>query len=264
MVTPPSAPEARVGPAVAAPAAAAPNRRRTGRLVRLLGTVLLVAGVAAVAWTIVVWQWQDPFTALYTTYQQHKLSGQYTKIAATYQPVVAQHRFSPASPRVDVRAERKAVASDAAHYRRTVQTGHALGRLKVPRLGLNIVLVTGTDHDSLTKGPGWDERTFLPGAGKLIYIAGHRTTYLAPFAHIDSLRPGDLVTIEVPYGTFVYRVRKHVIVPSDDLAQLNPGTREVVKLQACHPRFFATHRYIVYAYPVRVIPKGAKPYTVKT
>ncbi len=232
-------------------------------MAHILGTALVVLGLGAVAWTIVVWQWQDPFTALYTMYQQHKLSGQYKKIAATYHPLVAQAQpVRRAAPKVDLAAERRLVARDAARYRHTVQTGHALGRLKVPRLGLSILLVTGTDHDSLTKGPGWDQRTFLPGSGKLIYIAGHRTTYLAPFAHIDSLRPGDLVTIEVPYGTFVYRVRKHVIVPSDDLAQLRSGGREVVKLQACHPRFFASHRYIVYAYPVRVTPNGAKPYTV--
>ncbi len=260
MSSPPVSDAPPAGAAVAAPAAA--RRPRLGRIVRFLGTSLIVLGVAAVAWTIVVWQWQDPFTALYTTYQQHKLSGQYRKIAAQYHPLVAQHPAKQASGQAALAAERRLVAGDAARYRHVVQTGHALGRLKVPRLGLNIVLVTGTAHDSLTKGPGWDERTFLPGGGKLIYIAGHRTTYLAPFAHIDSLRPGDLVTIEVPYGTFVYRVHHHVIVPSDDLAQLRPGTREVVKLQACHPRFFATHRYIVYAYPVRVIPKGGKPYSL--
>jgi sortase A len=262
-----SVPVPQDSPAVES-AATGRRSRRFGRLAHVAGTVLVVLGLGAVAWTIVVWQWQDPFTALYTTYQQHKLSGQYKKIAAAYHPLVAQHPAQPAvgtkAPKVDAAAERTLVGRDAVRYRKLVRTGHALGRIKVPRLGLNAVLVTGTDHDSLTKGPGWYSGSFLPGGGKLIYIAGHRTTYLAPFAHIDSLRTGDLVTIEVPYGTFVYRVQTHRIVPSDDLAQLRPGTREVVKLQACHPRFFATHRYIVYAYPVRVIPKGAKPYNVSS
>ncbi len=217
-----------------------------------------------------VWRWQDPFTALYTLWQQHKLAGRYHKIVESYHPLLVQ-RAKPArggTRRVAVAEERALMRAEARRYRKQLHAGTPLGRIKVPRLGLNFVLVTGTDHDSLTKGPGWDTRTYLPGSGKLIYIAGHRTTYLAPFAHIDSMRAGDLVRIEVPYGTFVYRVRNHVIVPADDVARLRSTNRptgvppgEVVALQACHPRFFASHRYIVYAVPVRVLPKGGKAYS---
>ena len=266
MTTPPASNATTVpGGPVDAPLA---SRRRAGRLARFLGTFLVVAGIGAVAWALVVWQWQDPFTALYTTYQQHELSGQYKKIAATYHPlVVRQHAPYRSSPRAALALERRLVARDAARYRATLHSGRALGRIEVPRLGLNAVLVTGTDHDSLTKGPGWYTGSYLPGAHRLIYIAGHRTTYLAPFAHIDSLRSGDRLTLEVPYGRFVYRVVKHVIVPADDLARLRSYNRpagtpagEVVALQACHPRFFASHRYIVYAVPVRVEPNGGRAY----
>ena len=124
-----------------------------------------------------------------------------------------------------------------------------------------MILVNGTDHDSLKKGPGRDLRTYMPGEGQLIYIAGHRTTYLAPFAHIDSMRRGDLVTLEVPYATFVYRVFRKKIVPSDDLAVLHSQGREVVALQACHPRFFATNRYIVWGRLMRIEPRGAAAFT---
>ena len=236
---------------------------------RFFGTSLIVLGVGAVAWTIVVWQWQDPFTALYTMYQQHKLAGRDHKIVKQYHPLLVQRAQQPrrVNTAVQIAEERRLIRLDANRYRRTLKQGTPLGRIKAHRLGLNFVLVTGTDHDSLTKGPGWDMRTYLPGSGKLIYVAGHRTTYLAPFAHIDSMRAGDIVRIEVPYGTFVYRVRNHVIVPADDLARLRSYNRpagvppgEVVALQACHPRFFATHRYIVYAALVRVVPKGGKAY----
>ena len=277
----------------ATPAATAGRRvlpaGRARRIVRFVGTALIVVGVGAVAWSIVVWRWQDPFTALYTTYQQHQLSGRYHKIATAYRPLlVTETKASPAkapqatsasahataSPApaktTEVAREQRLVALDAKRYRQTVTTGAPLGRIKIRRIGLNIVLVTGTDHDSLTKGPGWDQRTYLPGSGRLVYIAGHRTTYLAPFSHIDSIEPGDLVTIDVPYGTFVYRVRSHVVVPSDDLSRLRSFNRpagvpagEVVALQACHPRFFATHRYIVYAVLVHVEPKGGAPYNVR-
>ena len=133
----------------------------------------------------------------------------------------------------------------------------------MPRLGLNMILVNGTDHETLQKGPGRDLRTFMPGEGKLIYIAGHRTTYLAPFSHIDSLRPGDPVTLELPYATFVYRVVSHRIVASNDLSVLESHGREVLVLQACHPRFFATHRYLAYARPIRVEPRVGPAYSVQ-
>jgi sortase A len=119
-----------------------------------------------------------------------------------------------------------------------------------------MILVNGTDHDSLTKGPGRDRRSYMPGEGQLVYIAGHRTTYLAPFAHIERLRSGDSVTLEMPYGTFLYRVFKHEIVDANDLAVLRSHGHDVVALQACHPRFFASQRYIAYARLVRVEPRG--------
>jgi sortase A len=103
----------------------------------------------------------------------------------------------------------------------------------------------------------------MPGEDQLVYIAGHRTTYLAPFSHIDALKTGDKITLELPYASFVYSVTRHVIVPATDLAVLRSTGTELLALQACHPRFFATHRYIVYAKPVKVIPAltGMSPYT---
>ena len=80
------------------------------------------------------------------------------------------------------------------------------------------------------------------------------------FAHINALRRGDPIKLEVPYGTFRYRVFRKKIVPSDDLAVLRSHGREVVALQACHPRFFATHRYIVWGRLIRIEPRGASAF----
>ena len=147
---------------------------------------------------------------------------------------------------------------DAARaFRLRAKSGSAIGRIRVPRLHLNMIFVNGTDHDTLKKGPGRYLGSYMPGEGQLVYVAGHRTTYLAPFSHIDSLRPGDRVTLQMPYGTFEYAVTRHVIVPADDLAVLRSHGKEVLALQACHPRFFATHRYIAYARLVRFsLPSG--------
>ena len=72
------------------------------------------------------------------------------------------------------------------------------------------------------------------------------------------MRKGDEVTLDVPYGRFVYRVSSRVIVPADDIERLESAGREEIALQACHPRFFASQRYIVYAKPISVTPRGGE------
>jgi sortase A len=221
---------------------------------RLLGTLLVVAGSLTLVWAVLVWQWMDPFTALYTKWKQHQLAAQYDKRAAAFRP--------PSGVGSTLAAEQRAVAREAFAYRHEVTRGEAIGRIKIPRLGLDMVLVNGTDHETLKKGPGRYLGSYMPGEHELVYIAGHRTTYLAPFAHIDSLRLGDRVTFELPYATFLYEIRWHDIVPADDVDRLSSHHREVLALQACHPRFFASHRYIAYAILIRVEPKGGRPYTL--
>src|SRR5438874_1750170 len=221
------------------------------RSIRILGTILIVAGTLTLVWALVVWQWQDPFTALYTKWRQHQLASQYQRRVRAFHAPIAT---------VSVADERRSVARQARRYRLGSKRGEAIGRIKVPRMGVNMILVNGTDHDTLKKGPGRDLRTFMPGENRLVYIAGHRTTYLAPFSHIDRLRTGDRVMLEVPYGIFVYAVTQHRIVKATDLSVLRSPRHERLELQACHPRFFATHRYIAYARLLRVEPRGAKPY----
>ena len=227
------------------------------RFARITGTLLAIAGVAVLVWVVVVWRWQDPFTALYTTWRQHQLSDSYNRKAEAYQA-------PPVKPGTSLAATTAQIRAQARRYRLNAKRGEGIGRIRVPRLGLNMVFVEGTDDASLRKGPGRDRRTYMPGEGQLVYIAGHRTTYLAPFAHIERLKPGDPVTLDVPYGTFTYRVFKHRIVLANDLSVLRSHGHEVVELQACHPRFFASHRYIAYARLVRVSPRGAPAFRPPT
>ena len=224
------------------------------RTLRIAGTLLILAGALTLAWTLVVWQWQDPFTSLYTKWKQHQLTSQYQKRVEAFSAPIATTSLAD---------ERRSIAREAKRYRASSTRGEAIGRIRIPRMGVNLVLVNGTDHDTLKKGPGRDGRTFMPGENRLIYIAGHRTTYGAPFSHIDRLKSGDRVTIEVPYGTFIYAVTRHRIVKATDLSVLRSPKHEVVELQACHPRFFASHRYIAYARLLRVEPRGAKPYELE-
>jgi len=225
--------------------------RRTRRFV---GNIVLVVGVGVLLWTFVVWQWNDPFTSLYTRWQQHKLTATHALIVEQYKP----KRPIPAS--ATPRQEAAAIAKEARRLRAGAATGAPIGRIVVPRLHLNMLFVNGTDSESLKRGPGRDERTYMPGQGQLVYIAGHRTTYLAPFSAIDKMRPGDRITLSMPYGTFVYAVTGHSIVDGNDLSVLVSRGTERIALQACHPRFFATHRYIVWAKPVTVKPVNGRPY----
>jgi sortase A len=201
---------------------------------RILGTLLIATGVLTLAWVVVVWRWQDPFTALYTHLQQEHLAHAYARQAAAFHP--ASRDLASVSLNADARA-----------YARELHRGGPVGRITIGRIGLKMVVVQGTDHGSLEKGPGHYIDSGLPGEGRLIYVAGHRTTYLAPFSHIDDIRVGDYIRLQVPYGTFTYRVVRHYVVPDNDVAVLRNTGREILRLQACHPRFFATHRYIVDA-----------------
>jgi len=223
------------------------------RFARVTGALLIASGVLLLAWGLLVWQWQDPFTALYTHWQQGRLAQSLEREFVDFRP------HADASGLV---AERRQIAADAARLRRTATRGQPIGRIVIGRIGLKMVLVNGTDHDSLTKGPGRDLRSYMPGQDRLVYIAGHRTTYLAPFSHIDAIRPGDFVRLEMPYATFVYRATKHRVVAANDLSVLRSPRHELLELQACHPRFFATQRYIVYAKLVAVQPRGGTPYAV--
>jgi sortase A len=214
---------------------------------------MVVAGVLTLGWALLVWQWEDPFTALYTHWKQHQLAQSYDRLLAQYRAPALHHGASLA-------AEERDVAATAAAYRHDMRRGQAIGRIVIGRIGLKMILVNGTDHDSLMKGPGRDLRTYMPGQNRLVYIAGHRTTYLAPFSHIDQIRSGDYIELQMPYATFTYRAYTHRVVVASDLSVLRSPKHEVLELQACHPRFFATHRYIVYAKLVGVRPRGGQPY----
>jgi sortase A len=205
------------------------------RFLRLLGTLLIVAGLATMAWAVVVWRWEDPFTSLYTAREQRALEDQLDGRFAASKSLLAANRAS--------------VAAEARRYRTDTTAGEAIGRIVVPRIGLSMVLVYGTDHESLKKGPGLDPRTFFPGQDRLVYIAGHRTTYAAPFSHIDRLRRGDVIRLVLPYGTFEYSVTGQRVVSSTDVSVLKSKNHEQIALQACHPRFFASQRLIVYGQP---------------
>jgi sortase A len=211
---------------------------------RRAGNALLIVGVTFIVWGAVVYFWGEPFTGLYERRQQGQLADDYEERERVYRPPAAAAESEPDLTRI------------AQAYRRRLPHGAPMGRLTVPRLDLRRIVVNGAEGGDLRRGPGRDLRSFMPGEGKLVYIAGHRTTYGAPFRHIDDLRRGDRIVLEVPYGRFVYRVTGHAIVKPEDVERLRPRGREELALQASHPPYSASRRYIAYARFVRVSPSA--------
>ena len=211
-----------------------------------LGTLLLVIGVGVLAWAATVYFWKDPFTTAYTAYEQRRLASNLDEQFDTWRP-----NREPVSQSAEP-AKRDDVSREAKRYRLGSEDGDAIARIRIPRLDLNLVVVNGTSVSDLRRGPGRHLETYMPGEHELVYIAGHRTTYGAPFGDVNELKAGDTITLELPYATIEYRVTRHSIVDDNDVSVLESPHHEQLVLQACHPRFFASQRYLVYATPVSV------------
>jgi sortase A len=218
---------------------------------RRAGLVIAGLGAAMVLWTGALLLWGDPFTSLYTWYEQGKLVHRLDRTTAAWQ---SRHRL--VARRVEeveqTRARTSTLAALARSFGAHLEDGAPIGRIVIPAIGLNMVVVQGTDEGDLEKGPGHYDRasgenTALPGAGGVVAVAGHRTTFLHPFRHIDSLVPGDNVYLEMPYGTFRYEVYFHKVVTPNNWSILRPRPFEKLVLTACQPLYSASHRWVTFA-----------------
>jgi sortase A len=218
--------------------------RRSGKIVRpvlrFLASVLITSGVLMLIDAGLTVTWQEPVSAFFAQQEQDALNSELKHEA----PQVAQDKRSVAS----IRDERVRLRRLAALAKRRAGTGHAIGTIRLPTLGRHYAIVQGTDTDSLRKGPGHYPETSFPGMGGTVAIAGHRTTYGAPFRTIDSLKKGNEIVLDMPYGRFTYRVERTQIVPATQTSVIDrvPGAERLV-LSACHPLYSASHRVIVFA-----------------
>ena len=213
-------------------------------LARRLGTDFAVAGVLLVVYAAMVVFWRDPVTSIYTAYEQHEMRSQLGRRsrhgAGAGRPGRARRISQPATGtqwrrghRPPSRAHRAALRPaprPALRSRERGHTGRPLGRIRISRIGLSTIVVENTDYwGSLSKGPGRYEEGSFPGLGQTTGIAGHRTTFAAPFRHIDSIRVGDPIVLQMPYGTFTYRVLRHRIVDNGDWSIM----RKVASTSSC-------------------------------
>ena len=241
------------------PRAAARRRRR---ILRRVSTALIVAGALVLVDAAVTVLWLEPVTALRAKLTQDELERDLAELEELG-PTPADLRALRRAGLLDetrvsrgraARVARRRVPVLARRLARRVEDGDAIGRLRVPRLDLDLVVVKGSSPGPLRKGPGTFDDTPLPGARGTAAIAGHRTTYGAPFRDIDALRRGDTVRVTMPYATIRYRVEGHRIVDPTDLGVLRRVGHDRLILSACHPRFSAQQRIIVFARVTGVTP----------
>jgi sortase A len=154
--------------------------------------------------------------------------------------------------------------------------GQPVGVIEIPKIGLARVIVQGVAKPDLKKGPGHYSGTALPGQPGNAAIAGHRTTYGAPFNRIDELVPGDEIVTTTPQGRFTYKVRAapdgsgrgwFTVKPTGVLV-IAPTQTNQLTLTACHPKYSARQRIVVIADLVTPVaptsPPAAKPPKVVT
>ena len=228
-----------------------PAKPRGRRRTRRLGNTLIALGVVVLLYAGLILAWGDPVTWLWAHWQQRALTSEFHQ---------QQKQFIITTPPPDTSAAKALVRKDALAFAHSLKEGHAFGRLSIGRIGLSdVVVVQGTtagiDAD-LSKGPGHYMNTPFPGLGSSVAIAGHRTTFGAWFRHIDEIRNGDFIDLQMPYATFHYKVETHKVVVSTDWSIIRPQGYERLVLSACHPIYSASHRWIVFARAISVTLPG--------
>jgi sortase A len=216
------------------------------RLLRIVSIMLITAGLVVMADAGLTLLWQEPLSAAYGSFKQGQAADQLNELETQYptpEDLAAIAGVKGIAKKARVLADR---------FEPHLQEGHAIGRIKIDRIGLSIVVVQGTDTASLEKGPGHYRNTPIPGQPGTVAIAGHRTTYLAPFRHINDIEDGDEIRIEMPYAGFTYTVEKHEVVDPSDVGIIKPVGYDRLVLTACHPPYSAAHRYAIFAKLTRV------------
>ena len=218
----------------------------------MLAVLLIVIGALTIADGVTTLLWQEPFSALYASLRQSHLSGELQRVERAAPSPQATRALA------SIPDERRRIAFLARDLQRHAGEGSPVGRIVIPHIGANFVVVSGTSTEALMSGPGILRETGFPGIPGTTEIAGHRTTYLAPFRHIDSLHAGDEIILLMPYAHFFYRVTgQRVVEPTNVRAAVAEVGYSRVVLSACTPLFSAAKRLLVYASLARTVPVGA-------
>ncbi len=212
------------------------------RLARIASVALITAGVVLLADAAITLVWKEPLSAIYSAIEQNQAADELNSLSDEFlqDPDVADLAASRAA--TARRAERLADL-----YEKRLEEGKPFGRIKIPSIDADYVVVEGTEEADLERGPGHYPDTALPGQRRTVAIAGHRTTYGAPFNQIDKIEIGDTIVLEMPYGMFTYDVTATRIVDPDQVGIVRDVGHDRLVLTSCHPLYSAAQRYAVFA-----------------
>jgi sortase A len=260
-------PDGSKQPASPAPAIVWQRRLRTmaAHALGAMGRTLISVGALLLLFVI----YQLWGTGLHEARAQHSLSNEFeqllrtttttTTVATTTTTTTIVETTEPA-PTTTLEVQPDEVIA-------AFRSGDAIARIRAPKIDLDKIIVEGVEVDDLRKGPGHYRSTPMPGQRGNAAIAGHRTTYGAPFNRIDELEPDDEILVSTPQGDFTYKVvpqkdangelSGHMIVSPNDVWVLNDAGDNRLTLTACHPKYSASQRIIVQA--LLVVPPALTP-----
>jgi sortase A len=223
------------------------------RVLHVISVALITAGLVVLADVGLTLVWKEPLSTVYGALQQGDAEGELEALEERF----PSEELLEEVARAGSVEEKAALLADA--FEKEAKPGTGIGRIAIPAIDLDIVVVEGTDTTSLQKGPGHyspsenkdlakqGDGSAFPGQGKTVGIAGHRTTYLAPFRRIEDIRKGDEIRLQMPYATFTYEIEKsEIVAPSEVEVVKNVGYERLV-LTACHPLYSAAQRYVQFA-----------------
>jgi sortase A len=232
------------------------------RALHILSISLITAGVVILADVGLTLAWKEPMSTIYGSIQQGRAADELDRLEESFLASPGVRRASAGEPAESPREVTRRADELAGLFAEQVTTGEGIGRIKIEVIDVDDVVVEGTDTGTLQKGPGRYPDTAFPGQGKTIGVAGHRTTYLAPFRLINEIEDGDEVVLEMPYGTFTYTVEKHEIVDPSAVEIVDDVGYERLVLTACHPLYSAAERWAVFAKLSEIELADASPVAV--
>lgn len=240
------------------------HKRSRWRWRRILADVLIIAGLGLLLYPVGTWG--------YAWWQQRELG---RKLVANHPALTipsptyfqedmfqlkaeldAQQEALAEAERAAAKAKRDAELASLTEAARTYTASLAadtasgvvpIGRVIIPKIGVDVVLVQGTGRGDLREGPGHWPETPLPGLGGNFVVSGHRTTYGAPFLKLDKLAAGDEIDVLLPYVAATYRVTRTVVVRPDQTDVVTQRGVEELSLATCHPVYSARQRLVVQA-----------------